>query len=67
MELASRQTGTDGLTLFSVRRSCGVRKARLGHQGIGGPDLSLTAPAGAADCSLFKLYEAHRAGMALWH
>lgn len=40
---------------------------RCGHQGIGGPDLILTAPAGADDCSLFKLYEAQRAGMALWH
>lgn len=29
MELASRQTGTDGLKHFSVRRLYGVRKARL--------------------------------------
>lgn len=30
VELASRQTGTDGLTHSSVRSSYGVRKARLG-------------------------------------
>lgn len=29
MGLALRQTGTDGLTHFSVMRSCGVRKAKL--------------------------------------
>lgn len=34
MQLASRQTGTDGLTHFSVRRSYGVRKARLGTEAL---------------------------------
>lgn len=34
MQLASRQTGTDGLTHFSVRRSYGVRKARLGTKAL---------------------------------
>jgi len=34
MELASRQMGTDGLTHFSVRRSYGVRKARLGTKAL---------------------------------
>lgn len=36
-----------------------------GHQGIGGPDLAVAAPAGAGHRSLFKLYEAHGADMAL--
>lgn len=40
---------------------------RCGHPGIGGPDVRLTAPAGADDCSSFKLCEAQRVGMALWH
>ena len=34
MELVLRQTGTDGLTQFSVRRSYGVRKARLGTKAL---------------------------------
>lgn len=33
-ELASRQTGTDSLTHFSVRRSYGIRKARLGTKAL---------------------------------
>lgn len=64
MELASRQTGTDGLTHFSVRRSCGVRKARPSTKAL--EDLIwLWLLLLEWITPLFKLHEAHKADMAL--